>query len=166
NTAFTFRNSAGGPVANDLIRFFVKSGSDTVPGPALLDDIYLATGKVLTDPTSGAADGTPLRIVEIKPDLSTGNITLNWEGDGPQFQVEKATNTITGTFQPLSPVQPARVFTDVGALKSAAQSFYRIRQISTNTPAPAACITTPAINVWVNTPFTNQTGIFTATFDA
>jgi len=63
-------------------------------------------------------------------------------------------------------VQPARVFTDVGALKSAAQSFYRIRQISTNTPAPAACITTPALNVWVNTPFTNQTGTFTATFDA
>ena len=32
--------------------------------------------------------------------------------------------------------------------------------------SPAACITTPAINIWVNTPFANQTGTFTATFDA
>ena len=32
--------------------------------------------------------------------------------------------------------------------------------------SPAACITTPAIDAWVNTPFANQTGIFTATFDA
>src|SRR6185436_10143291 len=28
------------------------------------------------------------------------------------------------------------------------------------------CVTTPAINTWVNTPFANQTGTFTATFDA
>src|SRR5207237_1661372 len=32
--------------------------------------------------------------------------------------------------------------------------------------APAACVTTPGINTWVNTPFANQTGTFTATFDA
>src|SRR5207244_3237900 len=32
--------------------------------------------------------------------------------------------------------------------------------------SPAACITTPGINTWVNTPFANQTGTFTATFDA
>src|SRR5206468_10211519 len=33
-------------------------------------------------------------------------------------------------------------------------------------PTAPACITTPAINAWINTPFTNQTGTFTATFDA
>jgi hypothetical protein len=167
NTTFTFRNSAGGPEANDLIRFFVKAGDADHPGPGLLDDIYLAPGKVLTDP-SGAASTPPtnaaLRIVEIKANSTTGNITLTWEGDGPQFQVEKAAG-ITNTFQSLGAVQSARVYTDTNALKTAAQSFYRIRQISTNTPG-LACITTPAINVWTNTPFANQTGTFTATFDA
>jgi len=28
------------------------------------------------------------------------------------------------------------------------------------------CVTTPAINTWLNTPFANQTGTFTATFEA
>jgi hypothetical protein len=69
-----------------------------------------------------------LRIVEIKAALTAGDITLTWEGDGPQFQVEKAT-TVTGTFQSLGLVQSARVYTDVAALKASAQNFYRIRQV-------------------------------------
>jgi len=36
-------------------------------------------------------------------------------------------------------------------------------RITASTPA---CITTPAFNTWVNTPFPNQTNTFTATFDA
>ena len=116
------------------------------------------------NPASLPPPSAPLRIVEIKPALTTGDITLTWEGDGPQFQVLKAT-TVTGTFQPRGAVQSARVYTDAGALKASAQNFYRIVQIST-APPPALCITTPAINTWGNTPFTNQTGIFTATFDA
>jgi hypothetical protein len=121
-------------------------------------------GHLILASSSSPPPTSELRIVETKPDLITGNITLSWEGNGPQFQVEKKA-TLTGTFQPVSPVQSARVFTDTNALKTATQSYYRIVQTST-APPPAACITTPAINVWVNTPFTNQTGIFTATFDA
>ena len=81
--------------------------------------------------TGGSSSPPPtaeLRILEIKPDLITGNITLSWEGDGPQFQVLKAT-TVTGTFQSLGAVQSGRVFTDAGALKASAQNFYQIRQV-------------------------------------
>src|SRR5439155_1665330 len=59
-------------------------------------------------------------------DLTSGNITLQWEGDGATFQVEKAAS-LTGTFQPVGPVQTAKVFTDPGVLKTNAQSFYRVR---------------------------------------
>jgi len=40
--------------------------------------------------------------------------------------VEKAVS-LTGTFQPVGPVQTAKVFTDPGVLKTNAQSFYRVR---------------------------------------
>ena len=75
----------------------------------------------------GSTISTPFRIVEIKPDFATGNIMLSWEGgNGPQFQIEKAT-ALTGPFQPLGAPQTARSFTDPGVLKTNAQSFYRIR---------------------------------------
>ena len=54
--------------------------------------------------------------------------------------------------------------TNKGALKAGVQSFYRVQQGSGGFPAPR-CITT-VINSWINTPFANQTGTFTATFDA
>ena len=75
---------------------------------------------------AGAGGRSAVRIVEIKPDLITGNITLRWEGDGPQFQVEKAA-TVTGPFQPIGASQTERVFTEPGVLKTGVQSFYRIR---------------------------------------
>ncbi|MBI2948638.1 MAG: choice-of-anchor D domain-containing protein [Verrucomicrobia bacterium] len=81
NTSFKFRNSGAAPVANDLIRFFVKSGTATLPGPALLDDIYLATGKVLTDPTTAA----PLpsgKFTGIKVEAS--NVIITFTGSGVQ----------------------------------------------------------------------------------
>ena len=59
--------------------------------------------------------------------MATGNITLQWDGDGTIFQVEKALS-LTGTFQPVGPAQTEKVFTDPGVLKTNnAQSFYRVR---------------------------------------
>ena len=66
-----------------------------------------------------------MRIVGVVADLTTGNITLQWEGDGTTFQVEKAVS-LTGTFQPVGPAQTEKVFTDPGVLKTNAQSFYRV----------------------------------------
>jgi len=85
-------------------------------GNYLRDIVFVRAGAV-----------TPqLRIVRIVADLTTGSVTLQWEGDGPLFQVEKAV-TLTGTFQPVGPAQTEKVFTDPGALKTNAQSFYRVR---------------------------------------
>ena len=83
----------------------------------------------LAGPSSPPPTGG-LQIVEIKPDLTTGNITLRWLGSGPEFQVEKAP-TVTGLYQPVGAVQTEQVFTNTGALKTGTQSFYRIRQVST-----------------------------------
>ncbi len=74
-----------------------------------------------------AGTTTELRIVEIKPDLTAASITLRWEGDGPQFQVEKAA-AVTGPFQAVGAAQTERVFTDADALKTAVQAFYRVRK--------------------------------------
>ncbi len=67
------------------------------------------------------------RIIEIKPDLATGNLTVRWDGPGPQFQLEKATD-VSGPFNPVGPQQTALTYTDLGALKANARSFYRVRQ--------------------------------------
>lgn len=160
-TSFTFRNSGAGPVANDLVRFFVRAGSAATPGPALLDDIYLATGKDLTDP-SGGVTPTELRITQVQRDLVSGNLTLRWEGEGPLFQVEKAA-TVNGLFQAVGAPQSDRVFTDAGVLKNSAQGFYRVRQ---GDNFPTACTTATGGQGWVNTAFADQSGTFTAQFEA
>src|SRR4029079_18000481 len=67
----------------------------------------------------------PLHIIEVKPDLASGNITLRWEGDGAQFQVLKATK-VTGPYQALGAPVTAREFTDVGALKGGGPAFYQV----------------------------------------
>jgi hypothetical protein len=67
------------------------------------------------------------RFVGITPNLTSGDITLEWEGGDPQFQVEKAA-AVTGPFQPVGNPQTERTFTDAGALSTAGASYYRIRQ--------------------------------------
>ncbi|MCL4177427.1 MAG: choice-of-anchor D domain-containing protein [Verrucomicrobia bacterium] len=67
------------------------------------------------------------RIVGITPNLTSGDITITWEGGEPQFQVEKAA-AVTGPFQSVGNPQAERTFTDAGALTAGAVSYYRIRQ--------------------------------------
>src|SRR5262249_7163215 len=108
----------------------------------------------------------PLRIVETKPDAATGDLTLRWDGGtGPLFQVQKAA-AVTGPFEPVGQPQSQRTYTDTGALKAAKASFYRVQEGATGFPSPR-CVTTPAnTSSWLNTAFANQTGTFTATWDA
>ncbi len=113
STSFTFRNSGGGPVANDLIRFFVKSGTADLPGPALLDDIYLATGKVLTDPTTAAppVGGTFTGIR-----VEANNVIITFTGSGVQ-----SASAITGPWTDVSGASPLTVPVAGGP------KFYRFR---------------------------------------
>jgi hypothetical protein len=76
---------------------------------------------------SGAGDAAvEVRITSITTDLSAGNVTLEWNAAGQQFQVERAP-AVKGQFQPVGPAQSERVFTDFGVLKTNSQNFYRIR---------------------------------------
>ena len=68
------------------------------------------------------------RIVEVKPDWATGNLTLRWEGAGAQFQVEKAA-AVNGPYQSLGSAQATRVYTDTGALRVGTAAFYRVRAL-------------------------------------
>lgn len=88
-------------------------------GNYLRDVVFLRAGAVAPTP--------PPRIVEVTPDTAAGNLTLRWEGAGPQFQVEKA-STVNGPFQPVGAAQAERTFTDPGVLRANIQNYYRVRQ--------------------------------------
>jgi hypothetical protein len=75
---------------------------------------------------TGASAGP--HILEVRPDLAAGSITLRWEGDGSQFQVEKA-GAITGPFTSVGTPQAEKSYTDPDALRSGAQGFYRVRKL-------------------------------------
>ena len=63
-SAFVFRNSGGGTVANDLIRFFVRL-TGTHAGSMYLDDLWLdPTGQNLADPSGNL---TPPKIHNLSP---------------------------------------------------------------------------------------------------
>lgn len=127
------KSSLGNPQENTPIGFHVAVNDDDGVG----DYSHVGwTGQAHHEYTYGTltlaglgGPVTPLRIVEIKPDLAAGNITLRWEGDGALFQVERAA-VVTGPFQSVGTPQPQKVFTDAGALKTNGQSFYRIRQVA------------------------------------
>jgi len=159
------------PTNGATMGFMTAVNDDNGPGPYAPGNQLLWFGASHREYTYGSLklDGPPtviepLSIVEAKPDAATGDIALRWAGGaGPQFQVQKAAS-VTGLFEPVSLPQTQRAYTDRGALTNSAQTFYRVQQGSGGFPSPK-CITT-VINSWINTPFTNQTGIFTATFDA
>lgn len=74
---------------------------------------------------SGTGDVAP-RITAITADLNTGNVTLQWAGQGHQVQVERA-ETLAGPFTNIGSPQTGSSYTDVGVLKTNASAFYRIQ---------------------------------------
>ena len=68
-----------------------------------------------------------LQFISISPDQKRGDVSVQWEGNAAQAQLELATN-VTGPYFPLSPITTKSSFTDVGALTNRPQSFYRLRQ--------------------------------------
>jgi hypothetical protein len=162
-SSFVFRNSGVANATNDLVKFLVLT-TTAHTGQFLLDDVYWDQfSRNLSDPAVDPGPLASLRILEIKPDLAAGNVTLRWEGTGPQFQVEKSL-AVTGPYQPLGAAQIERVFTDAGALRANSQSFYRVRPVVGGVTPD--CKIAVAAGGFVNTPFTNQTGVFSVRFEA
>lgn len=67
------------------------------------------------------------KVYSFPPDLRTGNVTLQWDGNGGNFQVERAPG-IDGPFSSVTPITTNSSFTDVGVLTNHPQVFYRVRQ--------------------------------------
>jgi hypothetical protein len=114
STSFVFRNSGGGPEANHLVRFLVKSGTAALPGPALLDDVYLATGRELSDPVGDTV------LLRLEVSRVGGAVTLTWEGTA----VLQSSPSVAGGYADVAGAQsPLQVDTS-----AASQTFYRLRQ--------------------------------------
>jgi hypothetical protein len=75
--------------------------------------------------TPAGVPAQSVHITEVKTDLTSGNLTLRWEGDGAPFQVLKATK-VTGPYQNLGAPVTAHEFTDLGALKGGGPAFYQV----------------------------------------
>ncbi|MCC7374453.1 MAG: DUF4082 domain-containing protein [Verrucomicrobiales bacterium] len=88
-------------------------------GNYLRDVVFLAAGA----PEAGAV----IRLLEIKLAAAGGGVTLRWEGEGPRFQVEKA-SAVAGPFQPVGEPVSQPTFTDAAVISGSGQVFYRIRQ--------------------------------------
>ena len=68
------------------------------------------------------------QVRSIIPDVKTGNLLFEWEGNGATFQLERAAN-VAGPFSAVSPVTTNSSFIDVGVLTNSAQSFYRLHPL-------------------------------------
>ena len=79
---------------------------------------------IVTDTISPAAQP---RLAPVDVNRSSGDITLQWQGPGRVFQVEKA-GVVTGPYLPLSPIQTESEYLDKGAAKNSSTGFYRLRQ--------------------------------------
>jgi hypothetical protein len=60
-------------------------------------------------------------------DYKSGNVRLNWEANGGEFQVERAPE-IGGPYTALAPASTNSSYTDVGVLTNQPRAFYRLRQ--------------------------------------
>lgn len=67
------------------------------------------------------------QITAILPDPHTGNVLVQWLGNGQTDQVERA-DSAAGPYAPLSPLTSDQSFTDLGVLTNRLQFFYRLRQ--------------------------------------
>jgi len=67
------------------------------------------------------------KVYSFPPDPSTGNAHLAWDGNGGNFQVERATS-IGGLFSTVTPITTNSSFTDVGVLTNYPHVFYRVRR--------------------------------------
>jgi hypothetical protein len=67
------------------------------------------------------------KVQSLALDPRTGNVSLQWDGNGGSFQVERAAS-IGGKFSAMTPITTNSSFTDVGVLTNYPQVFYRVRR--------------------------------------
>ncbi len=91
--------------------------------------------QVSVDQTNGTGqvyhlDLVAIPVPAIRPtavDFSSGNVRLQWDANGGEFQLERAPE-IAGPYSALAPAMTNSSFTDVGVLTNQPRAFYRLRQ--------------------------------------
>jgi hypothetical protein len=84
-----------------------------------LDALYIVTDKTPPAPAP--------RITSIRNAAPSGDVTLQWDGLGRAFQLEKA-GDVAGPFLPASPIIPDSNWIDSGDAQTNSKAFYRLRQ--------------------------------------
>jgi hypothetical protein len=84
-----------------------------------LDALYIVTDATPPAPAP--------RIVSIENAAPSGDVTLQWDGLGRAFQLEKA-GDVAGPFLPASPIIPDSNWIDSGDAQTNSKAFYRLRQ--------------------------------------
>jgi hypothetical protein len=83
-----------------------------------LDALYIVTDATPPAPAP--------RIVSIENAAQSGDVTLQWDGLGRTFQLEKA-GDVAGPFLPASPIFPDSNWIDSGDAQTNSKAFYRLR---------------------------------------
>jgi hypothetical protein len=124
-TSFVFRNSGGGPLGQDLIRFFVRlAGSHA--GHLYLDDIWLdSAGVTLDNPVGGTVAPLALGITRLQD-----QVVLSWPAAGSADFILETTPSLSAPNWTPVPDEPGisgdRKTVSITPGNSA--GFYRLRQ--------------------------------------
>jgi hypothetical protein len=97
------------------------------PWPAIQIDLSQTNGTEAQVYYLNLVAAPALQFRSITPDMRTGNLRLEWEGQTGQVQVERASSA-EGPYFPLSPLPSGTSFVDPGALTNELRYFYRLRQ--------------------------------------
>jgi len=89
-----------------------------------LADFGLDALFVVTDATPPSLAPT---ISAITIDRGTGNLSVQWNGPGRVFQMERA-DEVVRPYSPAGPIVPDLTFMDAGVVTNHARSFYRLQQ--------------------------------------
>ena len=77
--------------------------------------------------TDAAASALPPKFLSLAPNSQNGNVSLNWDGPGKVFQLDKTSDAF-GSYLPVTPIIVETNFTEFGVLTNNTKSFYRLRQ--------------------------------------
>jgi len=84
-----------------------------------LDALFVVTGM--------RPSPEPVQFLGCQFDWQNNRMCLSWDGDGDVFQAERA-SSLSGPWEPCSPVLPDLTFDDESGPTNGNQHFYRIRQ--------------------------------------
>jgi Carbohydrate family 9 binding domain-like len=123
---------------------------------------------VQMDGPEGSSTITNITITSIKVNGDKLDLSFTTPKPASTHAIEETPKLPASSWTDLTNVTfssaPGNTLVATFAKPSSSPALYRVRL--GNKPVVPTCVTTPALDSWVNTSFTNQTGNFTAQFDA